>query len=97
MTVDRSSSTVTVQWEREDCIERNGYISHYVLAIGSSCDNLKLMNVTPQLIPSNTVAYTLSSQFPSELKDYVFQVASANDKGRGPFSQAVRVSDIHEG
>ncbi len=95
VSVERDS--VTVVWQREMCTERNGVISHYVLAIGTGCDGFDPINVYPELTSGANVTYTLNPQaHVNTIKEAAFQVAAANDKGRGPFV-SVKVTEINEG
>ncbi len=95
VSVERDS--VTVVWQREKCTERNGVISHYVLAIGTSCVGFDPINVYPELTSGANVTHKLSTQaHVNTIKEAVFRVAAANDKGRGPFV-SVKVTEIHEG
>ena len=72
-----NSTSILIQWDGLDCLDRNGVITGY--KIYQSIDYLQLLLPTKYV---NTSSFTVTHLFPRS--NYTFQVAAVNVNGTGP-------------
>ena len=76
-----SLTNITIMWQREDCLLRNGQSSHYSVRYRESGSStiIAIANISV-----NDRTYTASSLYPRT--SYTFKVALVNEIGTGPYS-----------
>ena len=77
-----SESRVTIAWEREHCLLRNGQPREYVLRYGLL--GSRLTSTVMVMYPYSAGMHTVSSLYANAW--YKFEVALVNEVGRGPYS-----------
>ena len=83
-----SSATITVEWGRVECIERNTEITGYRVRYDPpSSDGTGEVSASGDGCNGGSIILTGLSPFTS----YSIEVAADSDHGRGPFSSAITV------
>ena len=79
-----TSSSITVQWEAVDCINRNGDVIGYSVQYGlGGSENTSITNVSSGDIFETTLTDLISST------NYSIEVAAVNSAGVGVYSNAI--------
>ena len=86
MTSSVNSSSITVQWGRVSCIDRNSEITGYTVRYGQTGSTT--MSNESVLGTSNRM-FTASGLIPRT--SYTFEVAAVSSEGTGPFSIEITV------
>ena len=76
-----SLTSITVMWQRGDCLLRNGDSRHYSVRYREAGSSTIIATAT---ISVNDRTYTASSLYPRT--SYTFEVALVNEVGTGPYS-----------
>ena len=82
-----TSSSITVQWGRVSCIDRNSEITGYTVRYGQTGSTTLDMPVSGT--SDNDRTFTASGLISST--SYTFEVAAVSSEGTGPFSTATTV------
>ena len=75
-----TSTTLTVQWDEVDCIDRNGDITGYSVRAVTSGENDRVETVDNREV-------TINGLTPSTV--YIVSVAAVNSMGTGPYSGVI--------
>ena len=78
-----TSSSITVQWGRVSCIDRNSVITGYTVRYGQTGSTTTVMESVSGTSFSDRM-FTASGLI--ALTDYTFEVAAVSSEGTGPFS-----------
>ena len=78
-----TSSSITVQWGRVSCIDRNSEITGYTVRYGQTGSTTTVMESVSGTSDSDRV-FTASGLVPRT--SYTFEVAAVSSEGTGPFS-----------
>ena len=74
-----TSTSVMVTWDAIECIERNGFISGYVV---------EFQEQDGDMIPGEVVGQNFTASKLTPATRYTFRVAGINSNGTGPFTTA---------
>ena len=83
MTSSVTSSSITVQWGRVSCIDRNSAITGYTVRYGQTGSTTTVMESVSGTSNSDRM-FTASGLIPRT--NYTFEVAAVSSEGTGPFS-----------
>ena len=90
-----TSSSITVQWGRVSCIDRNSEITGYTVRYGQTGSTTTVMESVSGTSDSDRM-FTASGLIPRT--NYTFAVAAVSSEGTGPFSTGVFVeTTVFEG
>ena len=90
-----TSSSITVQWGRVSCIDRNSEITGYSVRYGQTGSATTVMESVSGTSDSDRM-FTASGLIP--LTSYTFEVAAVSSEGTGPFSTGTAVeTSVFEG
>ena len=78
-----TSSSITVQWGRVSCIDRNSEITGYTVRYGQTGSTTTVMESVSGTSDSDRM-FTASGLI--ALTNYTFEVAAVSSDGTGPFS-----------
>ena len=73
-----TATTITLTWDKLNCVDRNGAITGYMVQYGITTFNISV-NVT-----GTSASVTASGLVP--LTTYMFRIAAVNSDGVGPYS-----------
>ena len=80
-----SLTSITIMWQREDCLLCNGQGRHYSVRYREARSST--ITPTATTISVNDRTYTASSLYPRT--SYTFEVALVNEVGAGPYSSSI--------
>ena len=83
-----TSSSITVQWGRVSCIDRNSEITGYTVRYGQTGSTTTVMESVSGTSDSDRM-FTASGLIPRT--NYTFEVAAVSSEGSGPFSTGTAV------
>ena len=83
-----TSSSITVQWGRVSCIDRNSEITGYTVRYGQTGSTTTVMESVSGTSDSDRM-FTASGLIPRT--SYTFEVAAVSSEGSGPFSTGTTV------
>ena len=83
-----TSSSITVQWGRVNCIDRNSEITGYTVRYGQTGSTTTVMESVSGTSDSDRM-FTASGLIPRT--SYTFEVAAVSSEGTGPFSSRITV------
>ena len=86
-----TSSSITVQWGRVNCIDRNSEITDYTVRYGQTGSTTTVMESVSGTSDSDRM-FTASGLIPRT--NYTFEVAAAGSEGTGPFSTGTTVETL---
>ena len=87
-----TSSSITVQWGRVSCIDRNSEITGYTVRYGQTGSTTTVMESVSGTSDSDRM-FTASGLIP--LTDYTFKVAAVSSEGAtGPFSTGTTMETL---
>ena len=78
-----TSSSITVQWGRVSCIDRNSEITGYTVRYGQTGSTTTVMESVSGTSDSDRM-FTASGLIPRT--NYTFEIAAVSSEGTGPFS-----------
>ena len=84
-----TSSSVTVQWGRVSCIDRNSEITGYTVRYGQTGSTTIVMESGTS---DSDRMFTASGLIPRT--SYTFEVAAVSSEGTGPFSPGITVETL---
>ena len=76
-----TATTITLTWDKLNCVDRNGVITGYIVQNGTTAFDTSL-NVTGTSVSDRT--FTASGLVP--LTTYMFRITAVNSDGVGPYS-----------
>ena len=88
MMLQRNHSSITVQWGRVSCIDRNSEITGYTVRYGQTGSTTTVMESVSGTSDSDRM-FTASGLIPRT--NYTFEVAAVSSEGTGPFSTGTTV------
>ena len=91
MMLQRNHSSITVQWGRVSCIDRNSEITGYTVQYGQTGSTTNVMESVSGTSDSDRI-FTASRLIPST--NYTFEVAAVSSEGTGPFSTGTTVKTM---
>ena len=86
-----TSSSITVQWGRVSCIDRNSEITGYTARYGQTGSTTTVMESVSGTSDSDRM-FTASGLIPRT--SYTFEVAAVSSEGTGPFSTGTTVETL---
>ena len=86
-----TSSSITVQWGRVSCIDRNSEITGYTVRYGQTGSTPTVMESVSGTSDSDRM-FTASGLIPRT--SYTFEVAAVSSEGTGPFSTGTTVETL---
>ena len=84
-----TSSSITVQWGRVSCIERNSEITGYTVRYGQTGSTTTVMESVSGI---SDRMFTASGLIPCT--NYTFEMAAVSSEGTGPFSTGTAVETL---
>ena len=88
-----TSSSITVQWDRVSCIDRNSEITGYTVRYGQTGSTTTVMELVSG---TSDRMFTASGLIPRT--SYTFEVAAVSSEGTGPFSTGIVMdTSVHNG
>lgn len=89
---DVTNDIVKLTWKREECRDRNGMTTSYVVQYNQSYGNETNDTANIHVTMGVTQSYTVSSLDPNTT--YCFRVAVVNTEGIGPFSDPICITTL---